>query len=215
MAMAGRMLLALDRERKRVNCDLRGPRHVSVNWVFLSSIISQSHRLIPFLATLRSTNEAVRLADNSLKKSKIQHTRHRVPRIMNLPSTISSIPHHYPQHTITNWSATFHHKPAVILSPTSITELQQIIRWCKEEKRQFKVIGSGHSPSDINCVNERGVWVSLEGVYDDGLIEVGEIIAIQTKTKSSCLVESSLIWLMAFLFLITIHYYEICHVLAT
>ncbi|KAH3688200.1 hypothetical protein WICPIJ_000842 [Wickerhamomyces pijperi] len=53
-----------------------------------------------------------------------------------------------------NWAKIFTCKPALYFQPSTITEIQSIIKSAVEEKKTLLTVGSGHSPSDLIMTNE-------------------------------------------------------------
>ncbi|CAG8433457.1 5291_t:CDS:2 [Ambispora gerdemannii] len=53
-----------------------------------------------------------------------------------------------------NWSSTFKCVPELYFRPKSEDELVNIVNLARENHKTIKVVGSGHSPSDLACTNE-------------------------------------------------------------
>eukprot|EP00753_Platysulcus_tardus_P004928 PLAT12768.1.p1 GENE.PLAT12768.1~~PLAT12768.1.p1 ORF type:complete len:480 (-),score=192.46 PLAT12768.1:29-1447(-) len=58
-----------------------------------------------------------------------------------------------------NWAETASCKPSKVWQPTSLEELQAAVRGAGEAGASVRVIGSGHSPSDIACSDEHVICV--------------------------------------------------------
>jgi len=54
-------------------------------------------------------------------------------------------------HHFQNWAKTFECYPERFYQPDSLNELKDIIGEAHKKQKQVKVVGSGHSPSDIHC----------------------------------------------------------------
>lgn len=61
----------------------------------------------------------------------------------------------------TNWGGTYTCHPSRIASPRTEDEIVELVRQADERKEQVKVVGSGHSFTDIACT--KGVLVKLDG----------------------------------------------------
>ncbi|CAB4000737.1 L-gulonolactone oxidase, partial [Paramuricea clavata] len=51
----------------------------------------------------------------------------------------------------TNWSKTFRCEPELYFEPTNHDEIRKILHEAAKQNKKVKVIGEGHSPSDIQC----------------------------------------------------------------
>ncbi|XP_065072222.1 L-gulonolactone oxidase-like [Rhopilema esculentum] len=54
----------------------------------------------------------------------------------------------------TNWAKTYSCQPELFFEPETVEELAQILRQASAERKRVRVIGFGHSPSDICCTND-------------------------------------------------------------
>lgn len=57
-------------------------------------------------------------------------------------------------HTFSNWAGSYRCRPAKYFEPNSVKEIQDILASARAEKRKVKVVGVGHSPSDICCTQD-------------------------------------------------------------
>ncbi|RWS07212.1 L-gulonolactone oxidase-like protein [Dinothrombium tinctorium] len=69
-----------------------------------------------------------------------------------------------------NWSKTFSCKPQLFFVPKNIEELREIVLSAKANRKKVRVVGCGHSPSDISCTND--YLVSLR--YFNNVVQVDE-----------------------------------------
>lgn len=58
-----------------------------------------------------------------------------------------------------NWSKTFGCLPELFFAPKTEDEIKQILHLAREQKKNVRVVGRGHSPSDIACTD--GYMISL------------------------------------------------------
>ncbi|XP_054161614.1 L-gulonolactone oxidase-like [Oppia nitens] len=54
----------------------------------------------------------------------------------------------------TNWSQTYSCQPSLYFIPKDIEELREIIFYAKSTNKKLRVVGCGHSPSDICCTDD-------------------------------------------------------------
>uniref|UniRef100_A0A4W3GXX2 L-gulonolactone oxidase n=1 Tax=Callorhinchus milii TaxID=7868 RepID=A0A4W3GXX2_CALMI len=54
-------------------------------------------------------------------------------------------------HRFLNWAKTYSCEPELYFEPTSVEEVRQILLLAKQRCKRVKVVGEGHSPSDIAC----------------------------------------------------------------
>eukprot|EP00794_Sanderia_malayensis_P017007 gene17007-18720_t len=54
----------------------------------------------------------------------------------------------------TNWAKTFACQPELYFEPTTVGEIGKILQNATANKKKVKVVGFGHSPSDISCTND-------------------------------------------------------------
>ncbi|KAI7905527.1 D-arabinono-1,4-lactone oxidase-domain-containing protein [Cokeromyces recurvatus] len=59
-----------------------------------------------------------------------------------------------------NWAKTFQCKPELYFTPSTEEQIQKIINLARSLHKPVKVIGSGHSPSDLACTN--GFMISID-----------------------------------------------------
>nr|AGQ16461.1 gulonolactone oxidase [Protopterus annectens] len=52
-----------------------------------------------------------------------------------------------------NWATTFGSYPELYFEPTSVEEIREILDLARQRSKKVKVIGGGHSPSDIACTD--------------------------------------------------------------
>ncbi|NWX28653.1 GGLO oxidase, partial [Notiomystis cincta] len=50
-----------------------------------------------------------------------------------------------------NWAGTYGSSPELYFQPSSVQEIQEILELARQRRRRVKVVGGGHSPSDIAC----------------------------------------------------------------
>lgn len=73
----------------------------------------------------------------------------------------SSIAEMTPQ-PFTNWSRTFSCQPALLRQPRSEEEIVECLQEARKHQLKVRVVGAGHSPSDIACC-EGGLMLQLDG----------------------------------------------------
>ncbi|KAM9907908.1 hypothetical protein OXX79_000683 [Metschnikowia pulcherrima] len=52
------------------------------------------------------------------------------------------------------WAGTFQCKPSAIFQPSTVEEIQELIKQARASKKTVMTVGSGHSPSDLTMTNE-------------------------------------------------------------
>ncbi|KAM9928918.1 hypothetical protein OXX59_001519, partial [Metschnikowia pulcherrima] len=52
------------------------------------------------------------------------------------------------------WAGTFQCKPSAIFQPSTVEEIQELIKQARVNKKTVMTVGSGHSPSDLTMTNE-------------------------------------------------------------
>lgn len=57
-------------------------------------------------------------------------------------------------HEFHNWSKTFSCSPELYFEPNTVDEIKEILEEAVRQKKKVKVVGCGHSPSDINCTSD-------------------------------------------------------------
>ncbi|XP_077187499.1 L-gulonolactone oxidase-like isoform X3 [Paroedura picta] len=53
-----------------------------------------------------------------------------------------------------NWAKTYGCSPEMYFQPTTVEELKEILDLARQRSKKVKVIGGGHSPSDIACTDD-------------------------------------------------------------
>ncbi|XP_023213949.1 L-gulonolactone oxidase-like, partial [Centruroides sculpturatus] len=71
----------------------------------------------------------------------------------------------------TNWSKTFSCVPELLFAPKTNDEIAQILALATDEKKHVRVVGCGHSPSDIACTED--YMISLQ--HMNKVVEVDEV----------------------------------------
>ncbi|XP_076346297.1 L-gulonolactone oxidase-like isoform X2 [Tachypleus tridentatus] len=69
-----------------------------------------------------------------------------------------------------NWARTFGCRPELFFAPKTEDEVIKIINLAREEKKKIRVVGNGHSPSDIACTTD--FMISLQ--HMNKVLEVNE-----------------------------------------
>ncbi|XP_070200311.1 L-gulonolactone oxidase-like [Littorina saxatilis] len=54
----------------------------------------------------------------------------------------------------TNWATTYSCKPELYFEPETTEEIQKILTFAQEKGKKVKVVGKGHSPSDLACTTD-------------------------------------------------------------
>ncbi|XP_055329144.1 L-gulonolactone oxidase-like isoform X2 [Paramacrobiotus metropolitanus] len=85
---------------------------------------------------------------------------------------------------IYNWSKTFSCTPEMFCEPTNVDELKQILLHAQSKKRTVRVMGAGHSPSDIAFTND--ILVSMRRM--NHLISVNKELC-QVTVESGMLID--------------------------
>uniref|UniRef100_A0A7M4E4G9 L-gulonolactone oxidase n=1 Tax=Crocodylus porosus TaxID=8502 RepID=A0A7M4E4G9_CROPO len=52
-----------------------------------------------------------------------------------------------------NWAKTYGCSPELYFQPTSVEEIKEILELARQRNKRVKVVGGGHSPSDIACTD--------------------------------------------------------------
>ncbi|KAL5006790.1 hypothetical protein ScPMuIL_015596 [Solemya velum] len=63
-------------------------------------------------------------------------------------------------HFFTNWATTYSCQPELFFEPTTTEEIRQILACARDRGKKVRVIGKGHSPSDLACTTD--YMISLE-----------------------------------------------------
>uniref|UniRef100_A0A8V0YBQ3 L-gulonolactone oxidase n=1 Tax=Gallus gallus TaxID=9031 RepID=A0A8V0YBQ3_CHICK len=53
-----------------------------------------------------------------------------------------------------NWAKTYGSSPELYFQPTSVEEIREILDMARQRNKRVKVVGGGHSPSDIACTDD-------------------------------------------------------------
>uniref|UniRef100_A0A674INU4 L-gulonolactone oxidase n=1 Tax=Terrapene triunguis TaxID=2587831 RepID=A0A674INU4_9SAUR len=53
-----------------------------------------------------------------------------------------------------NWARTYGSSPELFFQPTSVEEIKEILDLARQRSKRVKVVGGGHSPSDIACTDD-------------------------------------------------------------
>ncbi|NWX77660.1 GGLO oxidase, partial [Alca torda] len=53
-----------------------------------------------------------------------------------------------------NWAKTYGSSPELYFQPTSVEEIREILGMARQRDKRVKVVGGGHSPSDIACTDD-------------------------------------------------------------
>ncbi|KAM4771261.1 L-gulonolactone oxidase-like [Rhinophrynus dorsalis] len=53
-----------------------------------------------------------------------------------------------------NWAQTYGSSPELYFQPTSVDEIKEILDLARQRSKRVKVVGGGHSPSDIACTDD-------------------------------------------------------------
>ncbi|XP_050804836.1 L-gulonolactone oxidase [Gopherus flavomarginatus] len=53
-----------------------------------------------------------------------------------------------------NWARTYGSSPELSFQPTSVEEIKEILDLARQRSKRVKVVGGGHSPSDIACTDD-------------------------------------------------------------
>ncbi|MGB3947664.1 MAG: D-arabinono-1,4-lactone oxidase [Bacteroidia bacterium] len=84
-----------------------------------------------------------------------------------------------------NWSGSVTCQPQEILQPSSIEEIQQIVKTCATKKSTIRVIGSGHSFTPLVDNNKTLISLdNLQGVESIDLVNKQAVVWAGTKLKA-------------------------------
>ncbi|XP_039201903.1 L-gulonolactone oxidase-like isoform X2 [Crotalus tigris] len=53
-----------------------------------------------------------------------------------------------------NWARTYGSSPEMYFQPTSVDEIREILALARQKSKKVKMVGGGHSPSDIACTED-------------------------------------------------------------
>ncbi|KAL8614381.1 hypothetical protein ACOMHN_007719 [Nucella lapillus] len=59
-----------------------------------------------------------------------------------------------PGHYFTNWATTYYCTPELFFEPETTEEIQKILGLAQEKGKKVRVVGNGHSPSDLACTTD-------------------------------------------------------------
>ncbi|XP_046559639.1 L-gulonolactone oxidase-like [Haliotis rubra] len=65
-----------------------------------------------------------------------------------------------PDYKFTNWATTYSCRPELYFEPETTDEIRQILAFAQEKGKKVKVVGYGHSPSDIACTTDYMISLS-------------------------------------------------------
>ncbi|XP_041366843.1 L-gulonolactone oxidase-like [Gigantopelta aegis] len=89
-----------------------------------------------------------------------------------------------PGHFFTNWATTYSCKPELYFEPETTDEIRQVLVFAREKAKKVKVVGYGHSPSDLACTTD--YMISLKK-YDKVLKVDKE--KNQIKVQGGCMIK--------------------------
>lgn len=87
-------------------------------------------------------------------------------------------------HYFTNWATTYSCQPELYFQPETTEEIQQILTFAREKGKTVKVVGNGHSPSDLACTTD--YMVSLN--HYNKVLKVDKD-KLQVTVQGGCLVK--------------------------
>lgn len=73
-----------------------------------------------------------------------------------------------------NWSKTFTSSPELFFQPKSVDEVKFIVKLAKQNSKRIRIVGNGHSPSDLPCTDD----------YMVSLKDMNKIIEIDRKNMT-------------------------------
>nr|XP_032657598.1 L-gulonolactone oxidase [Chelonoidis abingdonii] len=81
-----------------------------------------------------------------------------------------------------NWARSYGSSPELYFQPTSVEEIKEILDLARQRSKRVKVVGGGHSPSDIACT-------------DDFMVQMGKMNKILKvdKEKRQVMVEAGIL----------------------
>ncbi|XP_072842189.2 L-gulonolactone oxidase [Pogona vitticeps] len=81
-----------------------------------------------------------------------------------------------------NWAKTYGSSPELYFQPATVDEVKEILALARQKNKKVKVVGGGHSPSDIACT-------------DDFMVQMGKMNKILTvdKEKKQVTVEAGIL----------------------
>jgi L-gulonolactone oxidase len=57
-------------------------------------------------------------------------------------------------HVFQNWAHTYQCNPELYFEPETVQELRKILMQAKQYEKKVRVVGNGHSPSDLACTDD-------------------------------------------------------------
>ncbi|XP_043551203.1 L-gulonolactone oxidase isoform X2 [Chiloscyllium plagiosum] len=81
-----------------------------------------------------------------------------------------------------NWANTYSCKPEFYFEPASVEEVRQVLELAKQRNKRVKIVGCGHSPSDIACTDD----------YLIRLNKLNRLLQVDTK-KKQVMVEAGMV----------------------
>jgi hypothetical protein len=84
--------------------------------------------------------------------------------------------------TFSNWAETYSCTPLGIYRPRTEHEVQLLLELAKREQRALRVVGAGHSPSDLMCLGDEGYLVSLDHLKQ--FVAVRDALSRQVASRS-------------------------------
>ncbi|PVD33901.1 hypothetical protein C0Q70_05163 [Pomacea canaliculata] len=87
-------------------------------------------------------------------------------------------------HSFTNWATTYSCEPELYFEPETTEEIKQVLSFAQEKGKKVKVVGNGHSPSDLACTTD--YMISLKH-YNQVLKVDG--VKLQVTVQGGCLIK--------------------------
>ncbi|KAM4694731.1 L-gulonolactone oxidase-like [Discoglossus pictus] len=92
-----------------------------------------------------------------------------------------------------NWAQTYGSSPELYFQPTSVEEVKEILDLARQRTKRVKVVGGGHSPSDIACTDDFMVRmdkmnkvIKVDKEKKQVTVEAGILLADLNKELSKC-----------------------------
>ena len=84
--------------------------------------------------------------------------------------------------SFTNWAKTYSCKPSTLVKATSVDQVLDAIELAVTTGRKLRVVGTGHSPSDIACCS--GILVNTDGLDKVVSVDVGNrLVTVEAGIK--------------------------------
>lgn len=64
------------------------------------------------------------------------------------------LPIQSPRAKFSNWSKTFQCSPALVFEPSDVDECRFLFELARRELKTVRIVGEGHSPSDLPCTSD-------------------------------------------------------------